>query len=57
LTSTGTRYPGPNLERSRIFSEFARCATVIGGVAGTSHAILLIRHGRIIARTPRPSWP
>jgi len=56
LTSTETRCPGPNLERSKIFSEFAQCVTIIAAAGGTLRAIPLIRHGRIIARTPQRSW-
>jgi hypothetical protein len=56
LTSTETRCPGPNLERSKIFSEFAQCVTIIAAAGGILRAIPLIRRGRIIAQTPRRSW-
>ena len=55
-TSTATRCHGPSLERSRIFSEFAQCVTIIAAVGVTLRAIPLIRHGKIIARTPQRSW-
>jgi len=55
-TSTATRCHGPNLEHSRIFSEFAQCVTIIAAAGVTLRAIPLIRHGKIIARTPQRSW-
>jgi hypothetical protein len=56
LTSTEARCPRPNLERFKIFSEFAQCVIIIAGAGGTLRAIPLIRHGKTIARTPRRSW-
>ena len=55
-TSTATRCRGPNLERSKTFSEFAQCATITADAEGTSRAMPTIRRGTIIARTPRRSW-
>ena len=56
LTSTETRCRGPNLERSKTFSAFAQCVTIIAAAGETLRVIPVIRHGRIIARTPRRSW-
>jgi hypothetical protein len=41
---------------SKIFSEFALCATVTASASGTLPAIPQIRRGRTTAPTPRPSW-
>jgi len=46
----------PSLERSSTFSAFARCARAVAGARENLRAMLPIRHGRIIARTPRRSW-